>query len=306
MRNSHRQRRFFWLAVFLLFGMPTALHGMTIRIPAPEGEHDSRYSYFVQQLQLALDHSPLKGQYRLSTYPREVTQSPAFSLINAGEIDLLWSMSDTKREQQFLPVRIPLTQGLLGYRVILINKRDEQRFASMSVEELRQLPCYQGADWPDTTILTANDFKVRGISDYKRIHFMLDKGNIRCFPRGILEAWGEIESKNLKNTMVDRHFLLVYPADAYFFVHKKNQALADQLERGLRAAIADGSFARLLFSYPAHQMALEKADLQQREIIHLHNPLLPAQTPLQEPQLWFSPSAAPGTDTAPPRESGKP
>lgn len=301
MRNSHRQRRFFLLAVFLFCGMTTALHGMTIRIPAPEGEHDPRYSYFVQQLQLALDHSPLKGQYRLASYPREVTQSRAFGLMNAGEIDLLWSMTDIKREEQFLPVRIPLTQGLLGYRVILINKRDEQNFARMSAKELRQLPCHQGADWPDTTILTANHFKVRGVSDYKRIHLMLDKGNIRCFPRGILEAWGEIESKNLKNTMVDRHFLLVYPTDAYFFVHKNNQALADQLELGLRAAIADGSFARLLFSYPAHRMALDKAELQHRQIIYLHNPLLPAKTPLQEQQLWFSPSGAPRAETDPPR-----
>lgn len=280
------------LCALFLCGIATAPHAMTIRITAPEGSNDPRYAYFVQQLQLALDHTPLKGRYQLTTYPREVPQSRAFALINAGELDLLWSMTDIEREQRFLPIRIPLMQGLLGYRVILIKKQDEALFAKMSVDELKQMPCYQGADWPDTTILAANGFKVRGVSDYKRIHTMLDQGNIRCFPRGLLEAWGEISMKQLKNTVVDRHFLLIYPTDIYFFVHKENQALAVLLEQGLRAAIADGSFARVLFDYPAHKEALDKAGLSRRQVIRLKNPLLPPLTPVAESQLWFPLSAA--------------
>ena len=262
--------------------------GMTIRITAPEGPNDPRHLYYVQLLQLALDHTSQKGSYQLTTYPREVAQSRAFSLINAGEIDL----TDKDREAQFLPIRIPLMQGLMGYRVILINKQDEALFARMSVDELKQLPCYQGADWPDTTILRANGFNVRGVSDYKRIHTMLDKGAIHCFPRGILEAWGEITMKQLQNTMVDRHFLLIYPTDMYFFVHQDNHALAALIEKGLRAAIKDGSFARLLKNYPPHKEALEQVDFPHREIVHLQNPLLPAATPLGDKSLWFSPSAA--------------
>ena len=291
------RRIFSLLCALLICGMTTVAHGMTIRITAPEGPNDPRYPYFVQQLQQALDHTSLKGNYQLTTYPREVTQSRAFGLINAGKIDLLWSMTNIERERDFLPIRIPLMQGLLGYRVILINKRDEALFAKMSVEELKQMPCHQGADWPDTDILAANHFNVRGVSDYKRIHAMLDKGTIRCFPRGILEAWGEIEYKNLKNTVVDRHFLLIYPTDVYYFVHKEDQALATLLEQGLRAAIADGSFARLLYNYPAHKLALKEAELTHREAIYLKNPLLPSQTPLNEQQLWFSPSTTQPTQT---------
>ena len=280
------------LCLLLLGSITPTSWAMTIRLPAPEGANDSRYPYFVQQLRLALDHTQLKGQYQLITYPREVTQSRVFALINAGKIDLVWSMTDLEREANFLPVRIPLMQGLLGYRVILINQQDEALFAHMSVDELKQLPCYQGADWPDTPILAANGFKVRGISDYKRIHTMLDKGAIHCFPRGILEAWGEITMKQLKHTVMDRHFLLIYPTDVYFFVHRDNQALATLIEQGLRAAIKDGSFARLLKNYPPHKEALDQVDFPHRQILHLQNPLLPAATPLQDKTLWFSPSAA--------------
>lgn len=75
-------------------------------------------------------------------------------------------------------------------------------------------------------------------------------------------------------------------------MHRDNRALAALIEKGLRAAIQDGSFARLLRNYPPHKEALEQVDFPHREIVHLQNPLLPAATPLQEKTLWFSPSAA--------------
>ena len=46
--------------------------GMTIRITAPEGPNDPRHLYYVQLLQLALDHTSQKWSYHLTTYPREV------------------------------------------------------------------------------------------------------------------------------------------------------------------------------------------------------------------------------------------
>ena len=153
-------------------------------------------------------------------------------------------------------------QGLLGYRVLLIKKEDEARFARMSLAELKEQACYQGQDWPDTAILAANGFTVRGVVDFKRIHTMLERGNVRCFPRGLLEAWSEIDSLQLKNVIVDRHFLLIYPTDAYFFVAKGNAALADLLEQGLRAAIKDGSFQQHLYHYPANQKAFALSLIQ--------------------------------------------
>lgn len=131
------------LALLLCFGS-LSLEAMILRIPAPERAQEPRYLYYYQLLQLALDHTAQKGNYQLVAYPRDVPQSRAFSLLQANELDLIWSMTDQEREAQFLPIRIPLMQGLLGYRVLLIKKEDEARFASMSVAELKQQACYQG------------------------------------------------------------------------------------------------------------------------------------------------------------------
>ena len=119
------------------------------------------------------------------------------------------------------------------------------------------------------------------MTNYLRIFSMLDRGMIDCFPRGILEAWGEIHSQHLQHSVVDSHFVLIYPTAIYFFVNQDNQALAARIERGLRAALADGSFDRLFYGYPPHQEALAKAKLDERVKVLLQNPLLPSLTPLR-------------------------
>jgi hypothetical protein len=79
---------------------------------------------------------------------------------------------------------------------------------------------------------------------------------------------------------------LHYPAADYFFVHRDNAALADEIRRGLEAAQEDGSFDRLLLGY--YRTMLDKAALGKRRIIELPNPGLPPETPLARKELWLT------------------
>jgi len=275
------------LGLTSLWTTPLQAGELVLTYPPPEFKSDARHPYFLALLQLALDHTVAEeGPYRLQPLANVAQQSRAFRLLGNKQLDVMWSMTSREREHAYLPVRIPLMKGLLGYRVILINRQDAAIFEGMDEQNLKEVTCYQGHDWPDLEILAFNGFQVRGVANYLRIFTMLDRGMIDCFPRGILEAWGEIESQQLQNTVVDSRFVLIYPTAIYFFVHQDNHALASRLERGLRAALADGSFDRLLYGYPPHKEALARANLDQRVKVVLQNPLLPAQTPLSEPALW--------------------
>ncbi len=261
---------------------------LVVSYPPPEIKNDTRHPYFLALLRLALDHTLAdEGPYRLQPLANVAQQGRAFRLLGAKQLDILWSMTSRERERSYLPVRIPLMKGLLGYRVILINREDSAIFESMDAASLKEVTCYQGHDWPDLEILAFNGFQVRGVTNYLRIFSMLDRGMIDCFPRGILEAWGEIHSQHLQHSVVDSHFVLIYPTAIYFFVNQDNQALAARIERGLRAALADGSFDRLFYGYPPHQEALAKAKLDERVKVLLQNPLLPSLTPLSDPSLWY-------------------
>jgi hypothetical protein len=84
--------------------------------------------------------------------------------------------------------------------------------------------------------------------------------------------------------------------------------LADEIRRGLEAAIADGSFDRLFYSYFATKIAA--ADLERRHVVDLPNPLRGPSLPLARKSLWFSPdemrrpafkaALKPGAGEAPP------
>jgi len=54
----------------------------------------------------------------------------------------------------------------------------------------------------------------------------------------------------------------------------------------MEIALADGSFDHLFDQHFA--VPLARAQLTQRTVIELTNPLLPAATPLQRGELWFT------------------
>jgi hypothetical protein len=71
----------------------------------------------------------------------------------------------------------------------------------------------------------------------------------------------------------------------YFFVANNNETLHKLLQDGLLAAIADGSFDALFYQYFA--AAIAQANLKNRRIIELINPLLPRSAPIQQQQFWL-------------------
>lgn len=68
-------------------------------------------------------------------------------------------------------------------------------------------------------------------------------------------------------------------------MNRSNVTLAALLERGLRRAISDGSFNELFNGF--HGEFIKRANLRARNVIELHNPLLPKDTPVNQRELWF-------------------
>lgn len=265
-----------------------------VRHPRPDGERDLRSLYFVDLLRLSLDKTrESHGAYRLETIADVIPQSRA--LIELGdELDVIWTMTSEKREQLALPVRIPLLKGLMGYRLLIIRQQDENTFAQInSLKHLRTLRAGQGHDWPDADILQANGLEVVRSSNYDALFHMLRQGRFDYLPRGLMEPWDEVLLRPDLSLMIEPRLLIQYPTAMYFFVHPDNHRLAERIETGLRRAIRDSSFDQLFYNHPVNRSALEHARLDQRMIIRLFNPLLPARTPLSNKALWFSPQATP-------------
>ena len=116
---------------------------------------------------------------------------------------------------------------------------------------------------------------------------MLYAGRVDYFPRSVVEVWKEQRVFSELELAVDEHVVLVYPSAYYFFVRRNNERLAEAIERGLLAAIDDGSFDRVLMAHFGE--SLKRARLNERTLIRMDNPLMTSDTPLDRPELWYRP-----------------
>ncbi|MBN2426871.1 MAG: transporter substrate-binding domain-containing protein [Deltaproteobacteria bacterium] len=205
-------------------------------------------------------------------------------------VNVIWSSVTKELEDELIPIRIPIRKGLLGYRIFLINKNNKNKFAAIqNIEELKQLSLIQGRDWNDIKIFRQMGFYVMPISSYENMFKLINSGRYDYFSRGAYEALTEYEARHeeLPNLFVEEKLLLFYPWPKYFFVSRKFPKLAERIEAGLNIMIQDGSFDEIFKKY--HQHTIQKANLKNRKLFKIKNPLLPETAPVSRKELWFNP-----------------
>lgn len=257
-----------------------------IHYPRSSETFDPKTNYPLQVLALALEETEVR--YELIPTKKVTLQGKAIDQLKANrEINIIWSMTDSVREEELLPVRIPIYKGLIGLRLFLVNKEYAELMSPVQqLEELRRFIPIQGFDWPDTKILQANGFEVATATTHKQIFKALEADSANFFPRSIIEVWQEMQLPNFpSNLRLEQKLAVHYPTATYFFMNKKNLVLANLVRTGLERAIANGRFDALFTA--VHKEHLEKAHLDQRIVFELNNPVLPAATPLERKELWF-------------------
>ncbi len=280
------------LLIVLFSAGARSLHAekLIIRYPHPESLKDVRHIYRFELLKLALEKTaPSYGEYEIVYTETKMTQSRALvELENNGVIDIIALPSNLEREKKFLPIRIPIMKGILGYRVFIINKNQKEKFRKIkSFADLKKLKAGAGHDWADVPILKYNGIPVETGSNYEGLFQMLAVNRFDYFPRGVNEAWNEIDARkdSLPDLMIEDSLALYYPFPVYYFLNKKNTATSKRIEKGLEYAINDGSFDNLFNRY--FRSSLAKANLKNRRIFILKNPSLPEGTPYKNKSLWY-------------------
>ena len=282
---------FFVFIILLIQPLAAQTNIKKITYPQPESHEDPRNQYFLGLLNLALSKGSDKSTFRLQAGQSNMQQGRAiYEVVQNRGIDVIWTVTSIEREKQLYAIRVPLMKGLLGYRVFIMRQEDRHLLDKVStLSELTKYTVGQGHDWPDTGILKANKFNVVTSSTYQGLFTMLEQRRFQLFPRGLSEAWQELDSLKLgdSNLMVEENLMLYYPSPIYFFVNKDNKQLANKIEQGLKLAIADGSFEEYFLTFLRQQNIVEQANFKHRTVIQLDNPLLPENTPLEQKGLWY-------------------
>ena len=120
-------------------------------------------AYYIALLKLALESSKGEfGEYELKKSIQPMYQGRSLVEIKYNRnVNITWTMTSKEREQEVTPIRIPLLRGLGGYRIFLIKEGQQARFSRIKdASQLKKLFSGQGLDWPDSKILTDNNYRL--------------------------------------------------------------------------------------------------------------------------------------------------
>lgn len=260
-----------------------AQDNLRVRYPAVQHEYYSkRDAYFVSLLKMALERAGEEYELVEVKLP-DYSEKRSVLLIESDQYDIHWLNTTPEREQQLLPIRIPLDKGAIGWRAFFIRPDKQPVFDKVSsAADLKPLIFVQGHDWPDAQVLLKNGFAVETSSNWAGLFRMVALNRAQVFPRSILEISAEQKESVAQGLVIEKSLILRYPAAYYFFVAKDNPALAKIIERGLKKSFADGSFDALFFENFGAPIA--QLDLMQRKVISIDYPGLT----IEDEELWFT------------------
>lgn len=259
--------------VLLLWTHACFAEHLKIIIPPFEKATEGHVGYFHEVLELALKKTEASdGSFDISFAAEAISVNRSLAdLKNDVNINVMWTTIDKRREEELLPIRISLLRELNNYRIFLIREGDQSRFDQVkSISDLRKLNAGLGSQWPDADVMRNDDFNVITSPTYSSLFKMLTAKRFDYFPRGLYEVWDEAELYKDQGIVIEKNLMLYYQAPFYFFVNKKNTALAERIERGLNMALADGSFDELFFSVPSYKRGTEEQKNSQRKLFPLH------------------------------------
>ena len=265
-----------------LFLIPSTVWAITVKI------NDTRNNnYYMQALTWLLDRSGKAYTIVSTDYPVS-SQARKVAFVKSGLIDILYAGTSVKLEQQLRPIRFPIMRGLIGRRVLIINKSYQPEYDRVKhISDLKKHVGIQGLGWGDKQVLEAAGLP-QTAALYDDIFTRLDAGGRYYFPRGVVEVYSELAGKKsqLPNLAVENNILLVYKTAVFFFVHPGNTGLAAMLETGFLKGYEDGSYGRFFYTHPLIRHSLEQANLQNRTVIKIPNPFLSPETNAIPARYW--------------------
>lgn len=228
------------------------------------------------------DYHLVHTEHSASSQVRKVT------LLQNNEIDVMYAGTSNHLEKQLLPIRYPITRGLVGTRLLLINKQYQDEYSQInSLEDLKQYSGVLSFGWPEKEIFEAVGLKqIEQL--YDDIFENINSGTRYYFSRGVLEIYSELlgREKDLPNLVVETEILLNYRSAVFFFVNSKNKELQHALNLGFEKGYADGSYQEFFYNHPTVKAAFKKADLKHRAIINIPNPFFPTLSNSIPKQYW--------------------
>ncbi len=179
----------------------------------------------------------------------DMPQKRVVQSLDRDLISLHWLVQSAERDAKYVPVKVGLTNSLIGHRILLIPKGQQSVYDNVqSVEDFRALGKVGafGLNWFDVRVWKHNDLAyLEQDGDWRVIYKMLTKKRgVDYFSRGFIEIRAEAQQYDFLD--VEQRLMLIYDRDFHFYLSKSGAPHAAALENALTQAKTSGLMDKLI------------------------------------------------------------
>lgn len=216
------------------------------------------------------------GPYQLVFTQEQLSSERKHDLLVVGEkvnVDRLVGFPTQKGPRKgLIRIGVPVLNGFMGYRILLIRQEEQSRFASIkTLDELHKLPMGFGKGW-EGHVYKHNGFSVAEALNITLLLKMLAGRRYYFVPLSVIEIDDHyvIEGKPVDNLVPEQTLLLYMPLPVYFYVSPEQPVLADRLTVGLKYLQENGQLDKVFKEHFGER--LKRLNLSERTLIELSNP----------------------------------
>ncbi|MDA0116587.1 hypothetical protein [Vibrio sp. T11.5] len=232
---------------------------------------DGGHTYYHELLYQSLSDSGYSVTIRV---PQEhIPQKRSIKMVASNQLSLTWLLATEDRNNEYVPVKVPLTDGMIGKRILLIPPQLQSEFNKINnLNDLQRsgLVAGLGIQWFDVDVWNVNQLPVYlQDGEWRDLYSKLSlKGKVNYFPRGMTEILAE--SSQNTHLAIEQRLILTYEKDFYFYLSEQAAHYQPIIEKALLQAKQSGLMDRLLKKY--WQVTYEQIQPDQRVVINLRLP----------------------------------
>jgi hypothetical protein len=233
----------------------------------PNGQHE----YFVTLLKESLEASGHQVEIKLE---KELTQLRISEWVEDGKISLHWLLQSEQRDKKYIPIKVAITNGLIGHRLLLIPKGHQHIYNKIkTLDDFKRLGKVGGfgRNWFDIKVWEINDLKYEiADGDWRTIFRKVAAKNrgIDYFSRGVNEI--SSEQKQYPGLEIEKNLMFVYVRDFRFYLGPSGKKYKQILQNALELSQKNGIMDNLIDKYWGSD--LEKLNFDNRIKLILKTP----------------------------------
>lgn len=211
---------------------------ITLRLmPLPDDTH----LYYIALLDAALRAD---GHVLHIDYAERASQPRVWNMVANNKLSLVWGVQTRARDKAYASVANELTNGLIGQRILLVPKGQEQAYAQVrNLDDFRRLGKVGGVgvNWFEAEVWRLNALPMYAKSgDWRQLFPMVASGvrHVDYIARGANEIINEVHNRD--GLVVEANLLLVHTRDVHFYLSPQTARYKAIIEHALARADRSG------------------------------------------------------------------